>query len=170
MSKGNPSSLLSKFANLDKVKASAQEAAKNKQDDAHNKETDYTLDERVVVDSHLFEEALAEYVDKLKDANKTILAVALQKPRYFFNYNMLRLTLTNQLLPDLIAREQELLPFLRKKLQVPNLFLEIEIDASYVDPQDEKPYTDEEKLVAMRKKNPAIEALQAAFKTRIVYD
>lgn len=84
-------------------------------------------------------------------------------------HNQWKVKLSNDLQKSLLEKDQDLLPFLRSRLQVPNLYLEMEISAVYVDPKDSLPYTDEEKLEAMTKRNPVLKDLQKDFKTRIIY-
>ncbi|MFK7971717.1 MAG: hypothetical protein AB8F95_15225, partial [Bacteroidia bacterium] len=167
----SPRKGLGGLANLDLIKSQAKEAAliANSQDSSA-KEKIYEVDHSITIPESNFKHALDSYVSVLLTSGKTILATALQNPQFTLTANKWTLTLTNQLLPDLVQRETKLLPYLREKLQVPNLFLEVVIDESYVNPQDSKPYTDEEKLSAMKQKNPTVDDLLIAFKTRIAYE
>lgn len=165
------SSSLGGLSDLSKIKSKAREAAlKAAEEEASLGEQVYELDESVSIDHKLFKQHLDIYVNRLIKNGKTILGTALQNPVFELVANKWNLTVSNSLLPDLIQRETELLPYLRSSIKVPNLYLEVTVDESYVNPQDAKPYTDEEKLAAMAEKNPLIDELIAKFKTRIAYE
>ncbi|MEZ4685835.1 MAG: hypothetical protein R3B47_07145 [Bacteroidia bacterium] len=162
---------LGKLADLSRIKLQAREAAMQAaEEEAGSAERVYEIDESVYIDPELFKQHLDIYIEGLIKNGKTILATALQNPKYQLTFNKWNLVVANSLLPDLIQRETELLPYLRINLKVPNLYLEVTVDESYVNPQDARPYTDEEKLAAMAEKNPIINDLIAKFKTRIAYE
>lgn len=161
---------MGKLADLSRIKSQAREAARvAAEQGAYASERSYELDETISIDPKLFKQHLDIYVNELIENGKTILGTALQNPNYQLIANKWRLVVSNSLLPDLIQRETALLPYLRSNIKVPSLFLEVVVDESYVNPQDSKPYTDEEKLQAMAEKNPIINQLIATFKTRIAY-
>jgi hypothetical protein len=60
-------------------------------------------------------------------------------------------------------------PFLRTEIQLPELFIELKVDDTQKDPQHDIPYTDEEKLREMGKKNQVLVRFQEIFKARIIY-
>ena len=159
------------LASLDQIKTKARAAAQQASEtDPSTKDTVYELDHSIQISEEKFSQALEFYVKKLHEAGKTILTAALQSPKYTLTANKWELSVTNQLLPDLLQRETELLPYLRTTLGVSNLFMEVLVDESYENPHDARPYTDEEKLAAMAKKNPSVESLMSTFKTRIAYE
>lgn len=98
------------------------------------------------------------------------LASCLQEGKTKLTNNHWTLTLANGLLKGMLDKEKEgILLFLRQKLQVPELYLSIEIDEKQQNAQASKPYTNEEKLKEMALKNPSLKKLQEIFKTRIIY-
>lgn len=160
---------LGKLANLSSLKEAVQEENKNRKDtgDSEQKKT-YTIQKDIHISEVAFSEHLNKYFDILKMQNKHNLANILEASSHKFTHNCWHLTVPEGLkLP--VEKDQEMLPYLREKLHQPNLFVEIIEGAPYVNPNDQRPYTEEEKLNEMSVKNPALLELQKKFKTRIIY-
>jgi hypothetical protein len=166
---------LGNLASLQAVKDAARQAAEEKKarealENQQNggKEISYELDDQINIDEARFKEALASLVNLLKKENKHNLANILETCQYELQHN--RWLLKVQAVGiSLIEKNQEILPYMRKALAVPQLFWEVELAETYVNPSDTRPYTEEEKLKEMEKKNPALLNLQKRFKTRIIY-
>ena len=147
---------------------------KIQEDKLKNKNTEenfeYSVNSKIEIDRELFNQKLGLYIEKLKERNSMNLASALQNAEVHFNHNKLVLLLENEILKQLAEREMNLLPFLREQLNTPELFWELGVSEKPQSSGNAIPYTNEEKLTEMSKKNPNLTKLQEIFKTRIIYD
>lgn len=130
----------------------------------------YQLNQQITIDQQRFEQLINSYTDSLKQQNKMNLASGLQQGKSTLKHNHWTLRLSNEVMKGMLEREKEgLLIFLREKLQIPDLYLTVEVDESEQSVNERKPYTNEEKLKEMSIKNPSLKKLQKIFKTRIIY-
>ena len=125
----------------------------------------YTLNPSVQIDKELFKDVLVEYIQRLEKENRQLLATTLQSPAHHLSHNQWTLVVPNELHRNMIEKEAELLPFLRQKIGVPDIFIVIEVAKEEI--LDKKPLTDSEKLVYLSQQNPALLELQKLFKTRL---
>ncbi|MEO1450660.1 MAG: hypothetical protein AAFV07_14110 [Bacteroidota bacterium] len=144
-----------------------EQDAKNKKEDLQPQ--DFSLNPAVSVDEAAFDRHLKAYADALKAADKILLASVLDKGATQLEHNCWHFTVDAEMSQKMVEREKDLLPFLRRKLGVPELFCRVKVDESFVDPKDQIPYSNEEKLKAMGEKNPVLQKMQKIFTTRIIY-
>lgn len=138
--------------------------------DQLEEDIDYSLNPAVQIDKSLFDTAIAEFAETAKQSNKMNLKSAFQNPEYSLNHNHWTLKVENTIIFNVVEREKEsLLPFMRNRLKVPDLFMDMEIESNHTRPDEVMPYTEEEKLNVMTSKNPSLKRLQEIFKTRIIY-
>jgi DNA polymerase-3 subunit gamma/tau len=144
----------------------AEEAANNPQQE---EVVSYDINPAVTIDQDVFRKFLLQYATKVKEQNRIQLASILENGISSFEHNAWTFTVENDLMLSLLEKEQDILPFLRHKLGVPDMYWNLIVDRKYENPQDKIPYTNEEKLKEMVLKNPNLGQLQEIFKTRIIY-
>ncbi|MEO0899297.1 MAG: hypothetical protein AAFY71_22995 [Bacteroidota bacterium] len=148
-----------------KQKVRQAEAEKASQD----QKVTYEINPKVNVNPEQFKAAIASYAELLKGKNMMNLASILLGGISEFEHNHWTFKVKNNIQKGMVEKEKDFLPFLRKKIGVPSLYMSCLLDDSYVNEDDLIPYTDEDKLKAMGEKNPQLVELQRIFKTRIVY-
>lgn len=136
---------------------------------ATDETTVYEINPDIQVDQAVFEAAFAEYLHKLSEQNSMNLMAILQNGTSTWEHNKWMLAVESELSRNLLEREKEIIPFMREKLNVPELFWELSINPELQSKQQNIPYSDEGKLKEMVNKNPALRRLQEIFKTRIIY-
>jgi hypothetical protein len=129
----------------------------------------YEINPNLSIDQAQFSQALHAYAQRLEQENRMNVAAILKEGRSEFEHNKWVFTVHGDLQQNLIAREGALVPFLRETLQLPELFIELKVDEAQIAQQDQIPYTDEEKLREMGKRNPTLVKFQEIFKARIIY-
>lgn len=151
--------------------ASVLEAKKAelKEQNAQDENRVYTVNPEVHIADERFQKALMSYADELEANNRMNLASILREGETELYHNQWTFTLKDDLHKDLIVREAGLVPYLRKQLETPDLFVEFRVSENLDQKELERPYTDDQKLREMSKKNPSLEKLQEIFKTRIIY-
>lgn len=97
------------------------------------------------------------------------LASAIREGKNQLHHNQWTLEVANDVLLQIVRRETGLLPRMRAKLGVNELFMELRVDPSLVSQATDRPYTEEQKLKVMTDENEALKRLQEIFKTRIIY-
>jgi len=144
----------------------AEEAANNPQQEEVQS---YDINPAVNIDTQAFQEQLLAFAAQVKEQGRIQLASILENGHSTFEHNAWTFTVENDLMLSFLEKEQELLPFLRRGLGVADLFWKLRVDPKYVNPEDKIPYTNEDKLKEMARKNPSLGKLQEIFKTRIIY-
>jgi len=129
----------------------------------------YEINPALSIDPDKFAVALQRYAQRLEAENRMNVAAILKEGRSEFEHNKWIFTVQGDLQQNLLGREGELVPFLREALQMPELFIELKVDEAQVAQQDRIPYTDEEKLREMGKRNHTLVKFQEIFKARIIY-
>lgn len=129
----------------------------------------YSLDAQLHIDEQIFQQALMSYADRIEAENRMNVASILREGKTELHHNRWTFTVQGELQENLMMRETELVPFLREYIQLPELFVELKVAKEQIAQQDQIPYTDEEKLREMGKKNPVLAKFQEIFKTRIIY-
>jgi len=158
---------LGKLANLSKLKEAVKIENQSKKEEVKEEKKEYSILTDIHIDLDAFQAAMDAYLARLKQANKHNLVSILESSKHTFTHNCWHLTVPE--FAGLEERDQEMLPFLRERLNQPNLYVELKVGAAFVNPNDTRPYTEEEKLKEMGLKNPALLELQKKFKTRIIY-
>lgn len=130
----------------------------------------FEINPEVEIDPKQLQEVILTYSSQLKEQNRMNLSSILENGESTLEHNKWRFSVENDLLKGMLDREQDLLPYLREKLGVPDLFGEYYVDDSDQTKQSSIPYTNEEKLLEMGKKNLHLEQLQKIFNTRIIYE
>jgi hypothetical protein len=69
-----------------------------------------------------------------------------------------------------LADERHVIDYMREQTGVANLLLEIVIEELAPNPNDKRPYTNEEKLDQMLNKNPALRQLMKRFDANVKYE
>jgi len=129
----------------------------------------YEKDASIHIDEKELTQALESYAKILEGQNKMNLASIIREGTSELEHNYWSFKVDSELQRDMLAREPEMLSFLREQLQQPELFGDIVVDTKNSDSQKHTPYTDEEKLREMAQNNPNLASLQEIFKTRIIY-
>ena len=116
-------------------------------------------DPQIQLDQEAFLTQLHAYVRHLQTQNRMNQAVALTEAVHELDANKWCCAVHSDLQEKLISQDKDLLPFLRTKLEIPQLFLELSIAEASPTESSAKPYTPEEKLKAMAEKNPHLEKI-----------
>lgn len=143
--------------------------AELKEKSAKDENRTFDLNPAVEIPKETFEKSLEAFAKQLENNNKMNLASIIRNGRSELEHNRWTYIVKDELYRDLVSREDGLLPFLRENLEVPDLFVEYQIDSGGTDNEQSMPYTDDQKLREMAKENPALDKLQEIFKTRIIY-
>ena len=157
--------------NLDAMEASLNQKIAESQQGKEEEEEEkvFEINPDITINKELFDQALLEFTEKLKNQHKMNLVSAIQNGRTELKHNQWRFFVENEVCVKILRQERDLLPFLREKTQVLTLFLDLQVDPNYTNPRDLIPYTQEEKLQELAKRNESIKKLQEIFKTRIIY-
>lgn len=144
----------------DKAKTSAEEEA----------EAIIGHDKTVKIDETRFYRAFESLVEQLINKNKMSVSTALRKDTVQLSGNRWIQTVPNEVLQRQLDEEREfIVPFMRERLGLPTLILEIEISETLAEARDLRPYTNEAKLEAMLQKNPLLRDFMKKFDTMINY-
>lgn len=112
---------------------------------------------------------MASLIEKVQNDGQMNLASAIREGNNTLHHNQWTLEVANDVLLKIVRREKGLMPYMREKLSVMELFMELKVDASLVTNTNDTPYTEEQKLAVMTEENEALKRLQEIFKTRIIY-
>ncbi|MEM6344889.1 MAG: hypothetical protein AAF927_13440 [Bacteroidota bacterium] len=129
----------------------------------------YAINPAVNLSFEQFQTILTSFVDQLKAGGKMNFASALEHGESRLEHNCWHYKVGNQLSLQMIEKEKNLLPYLRTKTGIKDLFLKIVVDDNLKRPEESIPYSPEDKLKVMGEKNPALNKLQEIFNTRIIY-
>jgi len=140
------------------LKAQAQEEPKT-----------YEINPEIEIDFTHFCQELEECARQQEAANRINLASILRNGESELYHNRWTFNVQDDLQKNIVEREGDILPYLRKKLNVPELFVEFKVTPDEDQKQENIPYTDDQKLREMGKTNPVLSKLQEIFKTRIIY-
>jgi hypothetical protein len=114
--------------------------------------------------------ALKEYAARLKSKDRINVASILESGHTSLLHNKWTFAVNSEMFAQLVEREKsELLPFMREKTSVPDLFLEVQVDESRNAPDEGQLYTPEQKLKELARRNPSVRRMQEIFNTRIIY-
>lgn len=163
-------SFTSKFAipkSLDEIALQDEQSHKTAEEEA---EAAIAHDANVKIDETRFYRAFESLVDQLVNKNKMSVSTALRKDTVKLTGNRWIQTVQNEVLQRQLDEEREfIVPFMRERVGLPTLILEIEISESLAEARDLRPYTNEAKLEAMLQKNPLLRDFMKKFDTMINY-
>lgn len=130
---------------------------------------EYSLNPSIHIPEEQFQAELDALVSWIQETGKMNLASAIKEGKNQLHHNQWTLEVANDVLFQIVRRETGLLPRMRAKLGVNELFMELKVDPSLVSQATDRPYTEEQKLNVMTDENEALKRLQEIFKTRIIY-
>jgi len=160
----------SKFAipkSLDEIALQDEQSKKTPEEEA---EAAIAHDANVRIDETRFYRAFESLVDQLINKNKMSVSTALRKDTVKLVGNRWIQTVQNEVLQRQLDEEREfIVPFMRERVGLSNLILEIEISETLAEARDLRPYTNEAKLEAMLQKNPLLRDFMKKFDTMINY-
>ena len=155
---------------LDQIESLMQkQAGENPADTSDTTDHSPVFNPDISIDKEAFLKYLHVYVNQLQTQNRMNQAVALTDAEHQLEGNLWKCLVKNDLSERLISQDKDLLPYLRDQLNIPQLFLEVEISEAIADENSSQPYTPEEKLKAMTEKNPSLKKLMKLFNARIIY-
>lgn len=147
-----------------------EEAKANQpEEEKEEEEVEYSLNPSINIPQEQFDAALQELVHKVQEEGKMNMASAIREGKNTVHHNQWTLEVANDVLLKIVKREKALMPYMREKLSVMELFMDLKVDGSLVERTGDKPYTEEQKLKVMTDENEALKRLQEIFKTRIIY-
>lgn len=126
-------------------------------------------DTNVNIDPHRFLRALDTLVEKLTAERNMRIATMLGKDSFRLDHNKWIQIVGSDLSRQMLSEEKEIVNFMRERLSVPNLMLEIQVEEGRVAERDIRPYTNEDKLEAMLQKNPRLRDFMKKFDTMVNY-
>lgn len=132
-------------------------------------EVEYSLNSGINIPQEQFDAVLKDLVDKVQNEGKMNMASAIREGKNTIYHNQWTLEVANDVLLKIVRREKGLMPYMREKLSVLELFMNLKVDDSLVTATSDRPYTEEQKLKVMTDENEALKRLQEIFKTRIIY-
>lgn len=148
---------------VEEAKANQPEEVKEEE------EVEYSLNPSINIPQEQFESALQELIHKVQEEGKMNMGSAIKEGKNSLYHNQWTLEVANDVLLKIVKREKGLMPYMREKLSVMELFMDLKVDDSLVTSKSDKPYTEEQKLKVMTDENEALKRLQEIFKTRIIY-
>lgn len=124
--------------------------------------------QNISISADVFEKNLQLLYPFLATKGEDTLQSILTLAKHSLAYNKWNLTVSSELHKQMLDNKKDTcILFMREKLNVADLFWEVTVDASLI-PSQLQPFTQQEKIQEMVRKNPNILMLQEIFKTRIV--
>lgn len=127
-------------------------------------------DERVTIDPEVFEAAYLKLLDMLNSEGKFRVVSLLRQDAYRLDHNKWIQGVPSEVVRKQLADERFVVDFMREHTGVTNLLLEMEIQELAANPNDSRPYTNEEKLDQMLNKNPHLRILMKKFDAHVKYE
>lgn len=127
-------------------------------------------DERVTIDPKVFEAAYLKLLDMLNSEGKFRVVSLLRQDAYRLDHNKWIQGVPSEVVRKQLADERFVVDFMREHTGVTNLLLEMEIQELAANPNDSRPYTNEEKLDQMLNKNPHLRILMKKFDAHVKYE
>jgi DNA polymerase-3 subunit gamma/tau len=127
-------------------------------------------DTRVEIQPEVFEAAYDQLLDFLASDGRFRIASLLRKDAYRLDHNRWIQAVPSEVVRKQLSDERFVLEFMRERTGVGNLILKLEIQELPPNPNDVRPYTNEEKLEMMLAKNPQLRLLMKRFDAHIKYD
>jgi DNA polymerase III subunit gamma/tau len=129
-----------------------------------------SLDSKITISQEAFEAAYSELIETLSSERNFRMVSLLRQDAYRLEHNKWIQTVPNEVAKRQLSEERRALEYMREKLGIPNLILELEIDEQQVAGNDQRPFTTEEKMEKMIEKNPDLRAFMKKFDTFVRYD
>lgn len=130
-------------------------AVQKKQEESGEEEQEFVAyDPTVDIDEEKFGQALEALLKELSDKGNLRIASILRRDGWKLDHNKWIQTVTSQIAHRQLKEERQLVNWMRDRLNVPNLMLEIEIDEKQTTTNVEIPLTNQQKLEMMMEKNP----------------
>ncbi|MCL4103819.1 UNVERIFIED_CONTAM: hypothetical protein GTU68_029136 [Idotea baltica] len=126
-------------------------------------------DPNFVIDPVLFEKKLDALIVILENQRAYVTLSALAKTAYALKGNKWLQRVSTDLAKKQLFEEKQVLAYMRKELKIPNLMLEIEVAELKTPEGDRLLYTNEEKLKAMKEKNPDLDSFLRTFNAQMKY-
>lgn len=145
--------------------------AKRPGDKEEEEETEEFIkyDPNFVIDPKAFEEKLDALIVILENQRSYVTLSALVKTAYALKGNKWLQRVPTDLAKKQLFEEKQVLAYMRKELKVPHLMLEIEVAELKTPEGDRVLYTNEEKLKAMKEKNPDLDSFLRTFNAQMKY-
>lgn len=150
---------------LDDIDLSSGKAEEKEEDESEFIQYDTSVN----IDAGQFDAAMDELIAQLNEERKIIVASMLGKKDYRLDHNKWVQNVPTDVARKQLEQERDIVFFLREKIAVPNLILEIEIVEQAPNPDDTRPYTNDEKLELLLEKNPDLRLLMKKFDTLMNY-
>lgn len=128
------------------------------------------FDPNVEINPQIFEAAYHQLLDQLTNNGKYRIASLLRPDAYRLEHNKWIQAVPSEVVKQQLTEERSVIEYMRKHTGVQNLMLEMEIQELPPNPNDARPYTNEEKLEQMVSKNPALRQLMKKFDAHLKYD
>lgn len=128
------------------------------------------FDPNVDINPQIFEAAYHQLLEQLSNNGKFRIASLLRPDAYRLEHNKWIQAVPSEVVKQQLTEERSVVEFMRKHTGVNNLMLEMEIQELPPNPNDARPYTNEEKLDEMMGKNPALRQLLKKFDAHLKYD
>lgn len=142
---------------------------KTKEGKSAEEEELMAYDPTVTVDPGAFIEALDALVDKLGSEKNLRVATLLRKDAAGLDHNKWIQKVNSEISRRMLAEEKEIVNFMREKLNVPNLILEIVVEEDMVVQRELRSYSNQEKLDLMLQKNPNLRDFISKFDALLNY-
>jgi DNA polymerase III subunit gamma/tau len=153
--------------NLDAIDHGVLQKKANDEDDA---DAFIVYDERVVISKDVFEAAYTKMLDMFNADGRYRIATLLRQDAYELDHNKWVQSVPSEVVRKQLADERHVIEYMRLHTGVSNLLLEIKIVEMGINPNDARPYTNEEKLDQMLTKNPALRQLMKKFDAHVKYE
>ncbi len=127
-------------------------------------------DVRVNIPKEVFNAAYTKLLDMLGNDGRFRIASLLRQDAYRLDHNRWIQSVPSEVVRRQLADERHVIDFMREHTGIPNLLLEMEIMEMAPNPNDARPYTNEEKLEQMLSKNPTLRQLMKKFDANVKYD
>lgn len=139
-------------------------AVQKKQDESGEEEQEFVAyDPTVTVDEKKFGEALDVLLTELSENNNLRIASILRRDGWRLDHNKWVQTVTSQIAHRQLKEERQLITWMRDRIGVPNLMMEIEVDEKQTTTNVEIPLTNQQKLEMMLEKNPDLQDFMRRF-------
>lgn len=114
--------------------------------------------------------ALEALKSQLKEGGKLNIAAILDHARHELAGNVWQVRVNSSIHKGFLDKDESLTALIRAALSAPSLYLSVQVEETIIlSAEDSLPYTEEDKLSEMKKRNPVLEALQDTFNARILY-
>ncbi len=127
-------------------------------------------DIRVVIPKEVFDAAYHKLLEHLSADGRFRIASLLRQDAYRLDHNKWIQSVPSEVVRRQLADERHVIDFMREHTGVSNLLLEMEIVELGQNPNDKRPYTNEEKLDLMLSKNPSLRQLMKRFDANVRYE